>query len=159
MPIVLCTYKSCSKRGNWVITIYTLTSLSNGKRGNVRLMYAKSAIIQKVSKKTGTSRKIALAQKSQKTGTSRKITLHRRLRKLGQHKKSFLHCLKSGGYYKPQKGGNREKCSKPAKIRITRPQKRRFSREILYISEISKYCHIKPKKKRGCHESNVNQWK
>ena len=158
MPIVLCTYKSCSKRGNWVITIYTLTSLSNGKRGNVRLIYAKSANIQKVSK-TGTSRKIALAQKSQKTGTSRKITLHRRLRKLGQHKKSFLHCLKSGGYYKPQKGGNREKCSKPAKIRITRPQKRRFSREILYISEISKYCHIKPQKNRGCHKSNVNQWK
>ena len=112
-----------------MITIYTLTSLSNGKRGNVRLIYAKSANIQKVSKtgtsrkialaqksqKTGTSRKIALAQKSQKTGTSRKITLHRRLRKLGQHKKSFLHRLKSGGYYKPQKGGNCEKLQKIAK--------------------------------------------
>ena len=147
MPIVLCTYKSCSKRGNWVITIYTLTSLSNGKRGNVRLIYAKSANIQK----------------SQKLGLREKLLLHKSLKKLGPREKllctdvsenwdntknhSYI-ASKAGATTSLKKGGNREKCSKPAKIRITRPQKRRFSREILYISEISRYCHMKPKKQR-----------
>ena len=54
-----------------MITIYTLTSLSNGKRGNVRLIYAKSANIQK----------------SQKLGLREKLLLHKSLKKLGPREK------------------------------------------------------------------------
>ena len=105
--------------------------------------------------------KVLIYKKSQKLGLREKLLLHKSLKKLGPREKllctdvsenwdntknhSYI-ASKAGATTSLKKGGNREKCSKPAKIRITRPQKRRFSREILYISEISRYCHIKPKK-------------
>ena len=93
--------------------------------------------------------------KPQKRGQPRKV---QQISKNSKTAKSATNQRKFKKPRKVQQFKNREKCSKPTKTQITRPQKRRFSRKILYISENSRYCHIKPRKNRGCHESNENQW-